>query len=123
MLLSQKAVTMALLSGLRSFLTNNVLFAWGNFPAFLHHVFSHLNPFLALQRLRHAAMGRPIDGQQAKGGEQQRPKNRMVHLKTKEECRLGNETIQVWTVELPSKHAEGILKYHPSSPTAWTPRD
>jgi tRNA-specific adenosine deaminase 3 len=39
------------------------------------------------------------------------PKRRMVHLKTKEECRLGNETIQVWTVELPSKHAEGILKY------------
>lgn len=39
------------------------------------------------------------------------PTRRMVHLKTKEECRLGNETIQVWTVELPSKHAEGILKY------------
>lgn len=38
------------------------------------------------------------------------PKRHMVHLKTKEECRLGNETIQVWTVELPSKHAEGILK-------------
>ncbi|KAK3064059.1 hypothetical protein LTR53_018642, partial [Teratosphaeriaceae sp. CCFEE 6253] len=37
-------------------------------------------------------------------------KRRMVHLKTKEECRLGNETIRVWTVELPSKHAEGILK-------------
>ena len=37
-------------------------------------------------------------------------KRRMVHLKTKEECRLGNETIQVWTVELPSKHAESILK-------------
>ncbi|GAB7366635.1 hypothetical protein MBLNU230_g8618t2 [Neophaeotheca triangularis] len=35
---------------------------------------------------------------------------RMVHLKTKEECRLKNETIQVWSVELPSKHAEGILK-------------
>jgi hypothetical protein len=34
----------------------------------------------------------------------------MVHLKTKEECRLSKETIQVWTVELPSKHAEGILK-------------
>ncbi|EMC96277.1 hypothetical protein BAUCODRAFT_69706 [Baudoinia panamericana UAMH 10762] len=34
----------------------------------------------------------------------------MVHLKTKEECRLGNETIRVYTVELPSKHAEGILK-------------
>lgn len=39
------------------------------------------------------------------------PKRHMVHLKTKEECRLGNETIQVWTVELPSKHAEGVLKY------------
>ena len=39
------------------------------------------------------------------------PKRQMVHLKTKEECRLGNETIQVWTVELPSKHAEGILKW------------
>ena len=38
------------------------------------------------------------------------PKRQMMHLKTKEECRLGNETIQVWTVELPSKHAEGILK-------------
>lgn len=38
------------------------------------------------------------------------PKRHMVHLKTKEECRLGNETIQVWTVELPSKHAEGILR-------------
>ncbi|WPH04262.1 Hypothetical protein R9X50_00715100 [Acrodontium crateriforme] len=35
---------------------------------------------------------------------------RMLALKTKEECRLGNETIQVWAVELPSKHAEGILK-------------
>jgi hypothetical protein len=39
------------------------------------------------------------------------PKRQMVHLKTKEESRLGNETIQVWTVELPSKHAEGILRY------------
>lgn len=38
------------------------------------------------------------------------PKRQMVHLKTKEECRLGNETIQVWTVELPSKHAEGVLR-------------
>ncbi|KAK5172752.1 uncharacterized protein LTR77_002872 [Saxophila tyrrhenica] len=36
--------------------------------------------------------------------------HRMAHLKTKEECRLGNETIQVWTVELPSKHAEWVLK-------------
>lgn len=38
------------------------------------------------------------------------PKRQMVHLKTKEECRLGNETIQVWTVELPSRYAEGVLK-------------
>lgn len=38
---------------------------------------------------------------------------RMVHLQTKEECRLSSETIQVWTVELPSKHAEGILKCVP----------
>ncbi|PIA99048.1 hypothetical protein CB0940_03344 [Cercospora beticola] len=46
----------------------------------------------------------------SKLGIEPEPKRRMVHLKTKEECRLGNETIQVWTVELPSKHAEGILK-------------
>ncbi|KAF2478737.1 hypothetical protein BDY17DRAFT_328258 [Neohortaea acidophila] len=38
------------------------------------------------------------------------PVRQMIHLKTKEECRLGNETIQVWAVEMPSKHAEGILK-------------
>ncbi|QIX02496.1 hypothetical protein AMS68_008013 [Peltaster fructicola] len=35
---------------------------------------------------------------------------RMQHIKTKEECRLANETIDVWCVELPSKHAEGILR-------------
>lgn len=35
---------------------------------------------------------------------------RMQHIKTKEECRLGNETIDVWCLELPSKHAEGILR-------------
>lgn len=40
----------------------------------------------------------------------QPPKRQMVHLKTKEECRLGNETIQVWTVEMPSRYAEGVLK-------------
>lgn len=36
---------------------------------------------------------------------------RMLHIKTKEECRLGDEVVEVWCVELPSKHAEGILKY------------
>ena len=34
----------------------------------------------------------------------------MVHIKTKEECRLANETVDVWSIELPSKHAEAILK-------------
>ncbi|KAK5108831.1 hypothetical protein LTR62_007805 [Meristemomyces frigidus] len=38
------------------------------------------------------------------------PPRRMIHLKTKEECRLGNELVQIYTVELPSRHAEGILK-------------
>lgn len=42
---------------------------------------------------------------------------RMLALKTKEECRQGNETLQVWTVELPSKHAEGILKCVASRPS------
>nr|POF17737.1 trna-specific adenosine deaminase subunit tad3 [Quercus suber] len=35
---------------------------------------------------------------------------RMYHLKTKEECRLANDTINVWTVEMPSKHAESVLR-------------
>lgn len=40
----------------------------------------------------------------------------MVHVKTKEECRLANETVDVWSIELPSKHAESILKYgYPSN--------
>lgn len=34
----------------------------------------------------------------------------MIHVKTKEECRLANEMIDVWCIELPSKHAENILK-------------
>ena len=64
----------------------------------------------ARQRLRSAArMASPVDSKAP--SEADGPlKPRMMHLKTKEECRLGNETIQVWTVELPSKHAEGILK-------------
>lgn len=37
-------------------------------------------------------------------------RRQMVHIKTKEECRLGNETVDVWSIELPSKHAESILK-------------
>lgn len=37
-------------------------------------------------------------------------RRQMVHVKTKEECRLANEMIDVWCIELPSKHAENILK-------------
>jgi hypothetical protein len=37
-------------------------------------------------------------------------RRQMVHVKTKEECRLANETVDVWSIELPSKHAESILK-------------
>lgn len=37
-------------------------------------------------------------------------RRQMVHIKTKEECRLANETVDVWSIELPSKHAEAILK-------------
>ena len=37
-------------------------------------------------------------------------RRQMVHIKTKDECRLANETVDVWSIELPSKHAEAILK-------------
>lgn len=37
-------------------------------------------------------------------------RRQMVHVKTKEECRLANETVDIWSIELPSKHAESILK-------------
>ena len=40
-------------------------------------------------------------------------RRQMVHIKTKEECRLANETVDVWSIELPSKHAEAILKCVP----------
>ena len=55
-------------------------------------------------------MASPVDSKASSDVEGSLPKRRLIHLKTKEECRLGNETIEVWTVELPSKHAEGILK-------------
>ena len=104
-----------LLAHLRSFLVNNVLFALPRFPfpSLLRHVFN-FNFLSALRRASHAIMGLPIDSKAASLSGEPR-KRQLVHLKTKEECRLGNEMIQVWTVELPSKHAEGILKYvtHP----------
>ena len=73
--------------------------------------FHHFSFFSALQRTITRIMGRQLDPKPAAAATDQKPQRRMVHLKTKEECRLGNETIQVWTLELPSKHAEGILKY------------
>ena len=95
-------------SQLRSFL---------EFPRrYLHHLFRFLqHAFLfvlqsARQRSGLAKMAAPVDSM-APSDVDELLTRQMVHLKTKEECRLGNETIQVWTVELPSKHAEGILKY------------
>ena len=109
----KKAGTMLLLSWLSTFLTNNAVFAWARarFPSAFHHVFHNFSLFSALQRTITRIMGRPLDAKPAPGATDQKPPRRMVHLKTKEECRLGNETIQVWTLELPSKHAEGILKF------------
>ncbi|KAM0713874.1 hypothetical protein Q7P37_010836 [Cladosporium fusiforme] len=49
-------------------------------------------------------------GSRANGFVDDAPRRQMVHVKTKEECRLANETIDVWSIELPSKHAECILK-------------
>ncbi|KAK5122764.1 hypothetical protein LTR85_003679 [Meristemomyces frigidus] len=94
--------------GVCSFLVNvvNTL----PFPPLLRDVFNFNFSFLsAFNRIRHAIMGAPIDSKASSPSGEPR-KRQMLHLKTKEECRLGNETIQVWTVELPSKHAEGILK-------------
>lgn len=91
----------------RSFLVN----AWptwtvyARFRRFLHHVITHIFAF-AHPRAIMAALRRD-----SKVADDVAVKRQMVHLKTKEECRLGNETIQVWTIELPSKHAEGVLKY------------
>lgn len=75
----------------------------------------YLTSLLALASItRHAinaAMALPQASTQNSHAVQPSPrKRRMVHLKTKEECRLGDETIEVWSVELPSRHAEGVLK-------------
>lgn len=83
---------------------------------YLRHVFRFLrNGVLYLfnliwRRLTHANMASAISSRVVSETNGM-PKRRILHLKTKEECRLGNDTIQVWTVELPSKHAEGVLKW------------
>lgn len=56
-----------------------------------------------------ASMNSPIDSLLSLDGLTS-GERRMLHVKTKEECRLGDELVEVWCVELPSKHAEGILK-------------
>lgn len=103
----------------RTFLVN-LLARWTPSPHFLQHV-SVNNIVSALARAGRAllpsstspsAMNSPHDSKAPSDDSEDDVvcKRRMVHLKTKEECRLSNETIQVWTVELPSKHAEGILR-------------
>ena len=90
---------------LRSFLVN-IWPPWNffrSFSNFFRHVTHH--PLFSAHPGTDMALRRD-----SKGPGEDGDKRQMVHLKTKEECRLGNETIQVWTVELPSKHAEGILK-------------
>lgn len=96
-----------LLDQVRSFLVS--VFTQWRLPPLLRHVFN-INLLSAFKRVGNAIMGAPIDSKAPSVSGEPR-KRQMLHLKTKEECRLGNETIQVWTVELPSKHAEGILKY------------
>jgi hypothetical protein len=104
---------------MRAFLMN--VFTWrspfAGLPRFLHHAF-YFDFRSALARIAThlwAKMGgiarRVVRAPTPPPPAPEPRKRRMVHLKTKEECRLGNETIQVWAVELPSKHAEGILKY------------
>jgi len=82
--------------------------------AFLRHVFIYFLPAALFGYIPpYAAL--PANMPRAKGtkavdlaGPVQR--RGMVHVKTKEECRLANETVDVWSIELPSKHAESILK-------------
>lgn len=83
----------------------------------LRHIFLYTFNLVFRQHLAHANMASPVDSL-APGEVGMPPKRQMIGLKSKEECRLGNETITVWTVELPRKHAEGVLRYasHPSTP-------
>lgn len=95
---------MDVLSRIRSFLVIHCL-DLRHFLKLFRNVFFKLFNLLRDRIGLANKMASPVDFKL--GSPQER---RMVHLKTKEECRLGNETIQVWTVELPRKHAEGILR-------------
>lgn len=63
------------------------------------------------RRIASANMASPVDSKAPIEDGPPPRRRQMIGLKTKEECRLGNETITVWTVELPRKHAEGVLRY------------
>lgn len=108
---------MSVLLRLRAFLHTCIHAAsLRNLLPLLRNAFLFLSQ-LARRAVERANMASPVDSK-APSHHDEHGKRRMVHLKTKEECRLGNDTIQVWTVEMPSKHAEGILKYlhHPLIP-------
>lgn len=80
------------------------------FFARLRNVFFYIFNLVIGRRLAHARMASPVDSKAA--SEEGLPRRRqMIGLKTKEECRLGQDTLTVWTVELPRKHAEGVLRY------------
>lgn len=88
-------------------------------PSVMRHFFTRLRDIFLYtlnivfqQRMANADMASPVDSTAPCEPVQTR-RRQMTSLKTKEECRLGNETITVWTVELPRKHAEGVLRYAP----------
>lgn len=92
------------------------LAAWQ--PSIMRHFFTRLRDLFLFtfnivfrQRMANANMASPPDSVVAPRQAPAPRKRQMINLKTKEECRLGNETIAVWTVELPRKHAEGVLRY------------
>lgn len=93
-----------------------VLLFLGWKTTFFKHALASLVQRLLVSTHQQTTMSSPVDSMSPSDGLLSTAK-RMVHVKTKEECRLGNETIEVWCIELPSKHAEGILKSVPPPPT------
>ena len=98
---------MSVLAHLRAFLSLHY-FDPREFLQSLRHAYYNLFHAVRL-RVGMANMASPVDSVVPSDNGEPLIR-RMVHLKTKEECRLGDAVLQVWTVELPSKHAEGILK-------------
>lgn len=95
---------------------------------FLHDAFIDFLPAALLRQQPHAPPPPSTTMPRAKGTKAvvdtavtDTQKRQMIHVKTKEECRLANETIDVWSIELPSKHAESILKYRHSISPIYAP--